>query len=101
MDPADFITPHSERHLFDQSTASTASRTQFGQNVNVRALTDDAMTNPDVAFSDVQTRITKYAKEYDFNISTAETPTGQMRVFINNSKPSRSTQFPYHPRPQP
>jgi hypothetical protein len=95
---ADFITPHSEKHIFDPSVRSTQAKTQFGQNINVKALTEDTMLNPDNAFSDIQTRITKYSKTYAFNISTVDTPTNEMRVFINNTKPTRSSQFPYVPR---
>lgn len=84
--------------MFDASKASTKNSSQFGQDINVKALVDDAMANPTSAYSDINSRITKYSKSYDFNISTPDTPTGEMRVFINNSKPNRSTQFPYVPR---
>jgi hypothetical protein len=58
-------------------------------------LIDDTMANPTSAYSVIESKITKYSKSYDFNISTSASPTGEMRVFINNAKPSRSTQFPY------
>ena len=42
----------------------------------------------------------KYSKEYNFNISTPDTPTGSHRVFINlDSKPgktNRNSQFPHY-----
>jgi len=97
---ADFITEHSQKHMFDSSQLSRPNRSQFGQDIDVAALRRDTMSNPNSAFSDVNSRITKYSKEFDFNISTSDTPTGSMRVFINNPKPNRSTQFPYVPRNQ-
>lgn len=84
--------------MFDPNVTSTKNHSQFGQNIDVRAFVDDTITNPTSAYSDVNSRITKYSKFYDFNINTLDTPTGEMRVFINNVKPDRSTQFPYVPR---
>ncbi len=84
--------------MYDATRTSTKSRSQFGQDVNVKALRTDTMANPTSAYSDINSRVTKYSKSYDFNISTPDTPTGEMRVFINNAKPNRSTQFPYVPR---
>lgn len=40
-----------------------------------------------LALSDINSRITKYSKSYDFNISTPDTPTGEMRVFITTLDP--------------
>lgn len=94
----DFITEHSQKHMFDPSKISTKNRSQFGQDMNVKALAEDTMGNPTSAYSDINSKISKYSKSYDFNISTPDTPTGEMRVFINNAKPTRSTQFPYVPR---
>jgi len=97
-DAGDFITDHSQKHMFDASRTSTKNRSQFGQDINIKALVDDTMANPTSAYSDINSGITKYSKSYDFNISTSDTPTGEMRVFINNARSDRSTQFPYVPR---
>ena len=44
-------------------------------------------------------KITEDEKEYDFNISTVDTPTGSHRVFINldpkPNKMNRNSQFPH------
>lgn len=92
----DFITPHSTKHLYNPTKATNA--TQFNLNVNVKALREDTMLNFDYASSDIFTQITKYEKKYDFNISTPKTPSGDMRIFINNPKPAASTNFPYYPK---
>jgi hypothetical protein len=94
----DFVSVHSQKHMFNAEVPSTVSKTQFGQNINVRAIREDTMNFPDAAFSDLETRITKYSKSYDFNLSTGLTPTGESRVFINNLLPARSSQFPLAPR---
>ena len=93
---ADFITPHSTKHMYDPT--KTTNATQFNKNVNVKALREDTMLNFDYASSDIFTQITKYEKKYDFNISTPNSPSGDMRIFINNPKPAASTNFPYYPR---
>ncbi|WP_407265591.1 RHS repeat domain-containing protein [Tenacibaculum maritimum] len=98
----DFITEHSKKHKFDSSRNSTKNRSQFGENIDVKKLREDTMKNPDK----IETKLdregnlyaTKYIKDYDFNISTADTPTGKHRVFINHIDPTRSSQFPYVPR---
>ena len=92
-DLEDFITPHSQKHAYDSSKLSTKNKSQFGQNVNVKALREDTIKNPDSVST--MHNITRYAKRYSVNISTPDTPTGEMRVFINHDKPDRSTQFPY------
>ncbi len=94
----DFITEHSQKHMYDPTTPSKPNRSQFGEDIDVGALVDDTMSNPTSAYSDIESQITKYTKSYDFNISTSDTPTGEMRVFINRKKPHRSTQFPYVPK---
>ncbi|MDV7568148.1 RHS repeat-associated core domain-containing protein, partial [Acinetobacter baumannii] len=93
-DKADFITPHSEKHLYDDSKTSTKNRSQFGQDINVKALREDTMRTGTVVYN-AEHNTTKYSKSYDFNISTKDTPTGEMRVFVSHDKPTRSTQFPY------
>ncbi|SCC90889.1 hypothetical protein SCG7109_BN_00050, partial [Chlamydiales bacterium SCGC AG-110-M15] len=100
LDTGDFLTKHSQKHLFNPNIVSTKSRSQFGQNINVKALVDDTMSNPTLAYSDISSRITKYSKSYNFNISTPATPTGEIRVFINNTKLQRSSHFPYVTRNQ-
>ncbi len=94
----DFISEHSQKHMYNPNEISRPNKTQFGKNINVNALYKDTMLNPDSAFSTLNSRITKYSKKYDFNISTKDTPTGQMRVFINNPVPDKSTLFPFSPR---
>ncbi|WP_330924928.1 hypothetical protein [Candidatus Sororendozoicomonas aggregata] len=89
----DFISVHAQKHMFDAGRVSTKKRTQFGENINVQALVDDTMSSDMNAVT--TNGITKYKKSYDFNISTPDTPTGEMRVFINHNNPSRSSQFPY------
>lgn len=93
----DFITPHSRRHKYDSQNTSTSSKTQFGKDVNIRALREDTMRNGQSKY-DSEHGATTYSKSYGFNISTSDTPTGEMRVKINHNKPHRSTQFPYYPR---
>lgn len=100
MDPQDFITFHSQRHSYDSASPSTSSKTQFGEDINVKALIEDTMLYPDSAVSDLETRIMKYSKDYDFSISTSDTPSGKMSVFIDHDKPYRCTQFPYCPKPK-
>jgi hypothetical protein len=78
--------------------AKNTNATQFNQNVNVKALRGDTILNFDRASSDIFNHITKYEKKYDFNISIANTPSGDMRIFINNPKPAASINFPYYPR---
>ncbi|MCI8749464.1 MAG: hypothetical protein HFH67_16665 [Lachnospiraceae bacterium] len=41
------------------------------------------MLHPDKVIYDSEHNMIKYVKEYDFNISTADKPTGSHRVFIN------------------
>lgn len=59
----------------------------------MKALREDTIKNPDSVSK--MHNITRYAKKYPVNISTPDTTTGEMRVFINHDKPDRSTQFPY------
>ena len=96
----DFMTPHSEKHAFNPNTVSSRNKTQFGENIDVAKLREDTMLHPDKVIYDSEHNIIKYEKEYDFNISTPDTPTGSHRVFIClDSKPgktNRSSQFPYY-----
>lgn len=92
----DFISIHSYKYMYNPT--NTSNSTQFNQNVNVKALREDTMLNFDNASSNIATRITKYEKKYDFNISTADTPSGNMRVFINHTQPASHTNFPYYPK---
>lgn len=78
--------------------AKTTNATYFNQNINVKALREYMILNFDRASSDIFNHITKYEKKYDFNISTANTPSGDMRIFINNPKPAASINFLYYPR---
>ena len=96
----DFMTPHSEKHAFNPNTVSSRNKTQFGENIDVAKLREDTMLHPDNIVYDAEHNMIKYQKEYDFNISTSDTPTGSHRVFISlDSKPgktNRNSQFPYY-----
>lgn len=54
---------------------------------------------PDKVIYNDEHNMIKYVKEYNFNISTPDTPTGSHSVFINlDSKPgktNRNSQFPF------
>ena len=95
---ADFITPHSTKHKFDPNTTSTRNKTLYGQHMDVEKLRVNTIANTDNVIHNVDQSgnvyATVYQKDYPFNISTADTPTGKHRVFINHSKPDRSAQFP-------
>lgn len=58
------------------------------------------MLYPDEIIYNQKHNMITYVKEYDFNISTADTPTGSHRVFINLApkagKTNRNSQFPYY-----
>ncbi|MBR0580840.1 ribonuclease YeeF family protein [Bacillus altitudinis A23-8] len=103
--PKDFVSPHSEKHMYDSSRPSTPNRSQYGKDVDVSKLREETMVNPDKAYSNWPNpnnpnpnKITKYYKEFDGNISTPDTPTGSHRVFENLDDPTRSSHFPYVPR---
>lgn len=58
------------------------------------------MMSPDsIKYNDEQNTIL-YKKEYNFNISTPDTPTGVHRVYINldpkPNKTNRNSQFPFY-----
>ena len=95
----DFITKHSEKHAFKPNVKSTKKSTQFNENIDVAKLREDTLLYPDkINYRKDQNAIV-YEKEYDFNISTVDTPTGSHRVFINldpkPNKMNRNSQFPY------
>jgi len=94
------MTPHSEKHAFNPNVKSTKKATQFGENIDVAKLREDTMLNPDSIVYNTDQNVIIYKKEYDFNISTSDTPTGSHRVYINlDSKPgktNRNSQFPYY-----
>ncbi|MDQ1925047.1 hypothetical protein [Massilia pseudoviolaceinigra] len=87
------------KHAYNDAVPSTKNKTQFGENINVRALRQDTIDFPDSVSTDAH-GITKYVKEYPFNISTPDSPTGQMRVFVNGPVPDKSTQFPLFLKPK-
>ena len=96
---SDFINLHAaNRHMFNPDIKSTSTKTQFGRDVNVKTLMEDTLLHPDAIFEDPVQGTTRYSKNYPFNISTQDTPTGKMRVFINKTNPVRSTQFPRYPK---
>jgi len=96
----DFMTVHAEKHVYNPEVISTKNKTQFGENIDVGKLSEDTMLNPDKIVHDLDQNVIKYEKEYDFNISTPDTPTGSHRVFINlepkPGKMNRNSQFPYY-----
>ncbi|MBE0336165.1 WXG100 family type VII secretion target [Paenibacillus sp. 23TSA30-6] len=99
LEKKDFMTIHSEKHLYNPDEISTKKKTQFGKDIDVIKLREDTVKNPDnIKYNDEQNTIL-YKKEYGFNISTPETPTGSHRVYINlNPKPNktnRNSQFPF------
>ena len=71
----DFMTPHAQKHAFNPDVKSTKNKTQFGENIDVAKLREDTMLYPDEVIYDSEHNMIKYVKEYDFNISTADTPT--------------------------
>jgi RHS repeat-associated protein len=96
---ADFITNHSfKKHKFDSTKISTKNKTQYGANMNVEKLRIDTLNSPDNVITKFDSAgnlyVTVYQKDYPFNISTPDTPTGKHRVFINQAVPDSSTQFP-------
>ena len=96
----DFMTPHAQKHAYNPDVKSTRNKTQFGENMDVAKLREDTMLYPDKVVYDSEHNVIKYIKEYDFNISTADTPTGSHRVFIalesKAGKTNRNSQFPYY-----
>ena len=96
----DFMTPHAQKHAYNPNVKSTKNKTQFGENIDVAKLREDTMLHPDKVIYDSEYNMIKYVKEYDFNISTLDTPTGSHRVFINLApkagKTNRNSQFPYY-----
>ena len=94
----DFISVHSQKHMYNADVTSTAKKTQYGKNVNVAKLCEDTMLNPDAVIYISKQNVIKYVKDYNFNISTDATPTGKHRVFIplnhGGRKTVRMSQFP-------
>lgn len=96
----DFMTIHAQKHAYDPNIKSTKKKTQFGENIDVKKLREDTMLHPDEVIYDPDHNVIQYVKEYDFNISTPDTPTKSHRVFINLDpkarKTNRNSQFPYY-----
>ena len=92
--------PYSRRGIDKAAVKSTKNKTQFGENIDVAKLREDTLLHPDQVIYDSEHNMIKYVKEYDFNISTPDTPTGSHRVFINLApragKTIRNSQFPYY-----
>ncbi|MEC0066209.1 hypothetical protein P4H37_22310 [Paenibacillus thiaminolyticus] len=93
----DDFTVHSEKHLYNSAEKSTKKKTQYGKDIDVRKLREDIMMNPDsIKYNDEQNTIL-YKKEYNFNISTPDTPTGSHRVYINlDPKPNKTNRNSFH-----
>lgn len=66
--------------------------------VNVGKLCEDTIMKPDEVIYNKDQNVMIYKKEYPFNISTSDTPTGTHRVFIplntQGKKTIRMSQFP-------
>lgn len=97
----DFITKHAyDKHKYDSSRKSTKNRTQYGKNVDVKKLKELTLKEPDktwaVADENGKNKRMFFAKEFDGNISTSDTPTRDHRVVINVDQRERSTQFPLY-----
>ena len=100
----DFINKHSTKHKYDESKISTRNKTQYGKDIDVKKLREDTMNNPDEVKiqKDASGNVygTTYKKDYDFNISTNDTPSNKHRVIINHLNNERSTQFPFYEKPK-
>ena len=98
LDASDYISIHSRKHMYDSDTVSTPKKTQYGKDVNVGQLCEDAIMKPDEVIYNKDQNVMIYKKEYPFNISTSDTPTGTHRVFIplntQGKKTIRMSQFP-------
>ena len=98
LDSSDYISIHSQKHMYNPNEISTARKTQYGKDVNVGKLCEDTIMNPDEVIYNIDQNVMIYKKEYPFNISTDDTPTGTHRVFIplntQGKKTIRMSQFP-------
>lgn len=98
LDASDYISIHSRKHMYDPDTVSTPKKTQYGKDVNVGKLREDTIMKPDEVIYNIDQNVMIYKKEYPFNISTSDTPTGTHRVFIplntQGRKTIRMSQFP-------
>ena len=98
LDASDYISIHSRKHMYDPDTVSTPKKTQYGKDVNVGKLCEDTIMKPDEVIYNKDQNVMIYKKEYPFNISTSDTPTGTHRVFIplntQGKKTIRMSQFP-------
>lgn len=98
LDASDYISIHSRKHMYDSDTVSTPKKTQYGKDVNVGKLCEDTIMKPDEVIYNKDQNVMIYKKEYPFNISTSDTPTGTHRVFIplntQGKKIIRMSQFP-------
>ena len=96
----DFMSIHAQKHVYNPKVKSTKNKTQFGENIDVAKLREDTLLHPNQVIYDSEHNMIKYVKEYDFNISTSDTPTGSHRVFINLDtrvgRTIRNSQFPYY-----
>ena len=99
--PANYVNKHSQKHIHNESTKSTPSKTQYGKHVDVKKLVNDTKKHPDSVehlYQDPangKKGVTIYKKEYRSNIRTKDTPTGSHRVIENHDKPNKTTHFPY------
>ena len=98
LDASDYISIHSRKHMYDPDTVSTPKKTQYGKDVNVGKLCEDTIMKLDEVIYNKDQNVMIYKKEYPFNISTSDTPTGTHRVFIplntQGKKTIRMSQFP-------
>jgi hypothetical protein len=93
-----FLSNHAKKHRYNPGVPSTNQATQFGANVDLRALRDNTLMNEPILYFDKDKSMLAYEHEYGFNISTPDTPTRIHKVYINANKPGSSSEFPFVPR---
>jgi hypothetical protein len=100
----DFISKHAyDKHSYQENKSSEGNKTRYGKDVNPNEIREQTLNNPDKVTNLYDKEgvhyVTKYEKDFGYNISQANTPTSASRVFINHLNPSQSTQFPFFRNP--
>ncbi|MGB0871158.1 MAG: RHS repeat-associated core domain-containing protein, partial [Flavobacteriales bacterium] len=98
-----FISAHAyKRHRNRRPHKSSKSRTQYGENINVKKIRMQTVKHADDIVVHLDNHGTPYAvtykKTFGYNISTKDTPTRESRVIINLLDAEKSTQFPLFTR---
>lgn len=98
-----FISAHAyKRHRNRSPHKSSKSRTQYGENINVKKIRMQTVKHADDIVVHLDNHGTPYAvtykKTFGYNISTKDTPTRESRVIINLLDAEKSTQFPLFTR---